>query len=626
MSFERPHTLVCCHSFCELCIKHSGIKECPSCLRRFTGNKLIPFKALCFENLYLPRLTKVYVSKEHIAKGTCKKCKINSTICTNCYVVGCKTCNKSQSCTEKLPHNFCSVNLNETPEYLLQYTLKQICTTHYNNEVTNYCYMCHKKQCRKCLKVHENHKSDTIQTIKEKLLKYIVVLQQSSGIQQMLHQKISDLEHHKELLHKQYRKEYTLTDLSYDHKIHKLCQEKQIVLSRLMAFWSITNRAVENYKTEIQNLQELAKEFCAYFVLLIEKSSDKEIIKYFIKEKRQSITDKVVAILKEALHMIHRENVSFLQEKHILQKFKEQKETVRIKSFVCTDLSAIPHSRAGRAYKQEYQCLNYEDKLFKMDQIQVNIFGEEHSMFTLPLTSSKLVHTTMQDLMVVSKCAHCLSQLQLFSRALGKKYPEFNQNKIVKSLNNYLLNSNEQLFSVTADAIIGIKTAIMHLQTKDVSLYCKELNKNLSKLDSFIKTSNDYYLKLEIFYFEQQKLHINCDETAVGKSIVIYTSMLLDIMMDCRMYITNTRQICEKLHNMQKLNDILCKEGRENESHEIYMGHANSNDNFKKLITSHGFQLQIVLHYSTWVALNEICKTTAELITSWNLERTPLYS
>ena len=99
--------------------------------------------------------------------------------------------------------------------------------------------------------------------------------------------------------------------------------------------------------------------------------------------------------------------------------------------------------------------------------------------------------------------------------------------------------------------------------------------------------------------------------------------MLLDILMDCRAYVTNTKQICEKLFSIQKTIKFLCVEDKTKESHEVYMGHKNSNDSVKKLIASHGFQLQIVLHYSTWVALNDICRTTAELISSWNLERVP---
>ena len=153
---------------------------------------------------------------------------------------------------------------------------------------------------------------------------------------------------------------------------------------------------------------------------MIEKSSDKEIIAYFIKERRQFVVHNVVEMLNNAVRMIQRESGNFLQEKHILQKFKEQRQIAKSSSFMCTDLSAIPHSRVGKTFKQEYQCLNYEDTLFKIDQIQMNIFGEEHSMFTLSLPSSKLLHNTKQEHMVVSKCAQCLSQLQLFSRALGE--------------------------------------------------------------------------------------------------------------------------------------------------------------------------------------------------------------
>ena len=608
--FKKPHTLICCHTYCELCIKHGDFKKCPLCHNNLTSNKLIPFKAICFENLYISRLTTIFRNKEDIVKGTCSLCKTDSHVCSNCYFVGCRACSRNQPCTDiSTRHNFCQVDLNEMPDNLLQCTLKQVCITHSNSENAT---------CKKCLK---NHNDDSVQSIKEKLLKYLAALEQHSDIQQELYQKITNLEQHKELLHMQYKNEYSLVEKSFDHKIHSICQEKQIVLSKLMTFWLIIDRTVENYKIEIQNLQKLTDEFYTYFVLLIEKSSDKEIITYFIREKKRYLVDSIVEIVKEAVRMIQRETGSFLQEKHILQKLKEQKEVIKRKSFVCTDLSAIPHSRAGRVFKQEYQCLNYEDKLFKIDQIKVDILGEEHSMFALPLAASKVVDTTKQQFMVVSKCAQCLSQLLLFSRALGRKYPDLRQKEIAKSLHIYLLGSNEELLSVTSDAVTRIKKAITFLQIKDVSLYCEELKKSLTRLATFIKNSNDYYTELEVFYFEQQKLHINHDQSAVGQSSVVYISMLLDIMMDCRTYISNTRQICEKLFSIEKIIEILCKEGHEKESHVIYLGHANSNDSFKKLIASHGFQLQIVLHYSTWVALNEICKSTEELITCWNLDR-----
>ena len=612
-SFEKPHTLICRHTFCELCINRRDIKKCPSCPDNRAINKLIPFNVVCFENHYISRLTIVFRNKVDVLEGRCSVCKTDSYICSNCYFVGCRNqdCQRNQSCEDKLTnHNFFPVDLNNTPETLLQCTLEQVCTTHPDSEITKYCYTCHKNECRKCLANHKNPNCDTMQSIKEKLLKYLSALECHGNIQQTLYQKAADLEQRKEDLHKLYVKQYTLTEKEYDQKIHSLCQLKQVILSRLRALWSITDRAVESYKAEIQDLQKLANEFYVYFKFLIENSSHKETTAYFIKGRRQHVVENIVKVLEEAIVMIQRELGSYLKKSHIEQKFTEQKETVKRKSFVCKDLSAVAHSMTGNAFKEEYQHLNCEDKLFKLEQIQVNVLGEEHSMFTMPLASSKVVHTTKHQIMEVSKCAQCLSQLHLFSRVLGKN-PDLNQKQIVLSLNNYLLNSNKELFSVTTDAINGIKTAIMHLQIKDYSLYCKELNKNLDRLDFFIKKSNDYYLELEVFYFGQQKLHINSDQTAVGKSSVIYVSMLLDILMDCRAYITNIRQICENLFSIQKPIEILCNEGHKKESHE----------NFKKLIASHGFQLQIVLHYSNWIALNEICKTTADLIASWNLER-----
>ena len=624
--FENPHTLFCCHTFCELCIKQNDIKKCPSCPEDFAGNELIRFKAICFENRYLSRLAIIFKEKENILKTTNLKCKTDTyVLCSNCYFIGLKDCKFSTEKSICQVHNFCQVDLSKPPEHLLQHTVKQTCATHPNDEVTKYCYTCKKEHCDKCFTKNEIHLSDTVQCIKEKLLKRLATLEENSDIQQKLQQQVSDLQQHRDILYKLYEEEYASTEQSYDHKIYRLCQEKQIVLSKLMTFWSITERAVDNYSMEIHGLQKFRSEFYAYFALLIEKSSDRDIIAYFTKEKRQYVIHKVVEMLKEGIRIIQKERRSFLQEKHILDKLKEQTILVKSSYFVCTDLSETTHSRAGKTFKQEYQCLNYKDKLFKIDQIQIDILGEKHSMFTLPLPSSKLVHTAKQEFVVISKCAQCLSQLQLFSRALGKKYPELGQIEIVKSLNNHLLCSNTELLSVTTDAITGIKTAMTHLQEKNVLSYCQKLEDNLDKLEIFIKKSKEYYSELEVFYHDQQKLHISHDQAAVGRSGVVYISMLLDIMMDCRRYISNTTQICEKLSSIQKMIEILKNEGHEKKpcqaTHMKNIGDVTSSDHLKKLIASSGFQLQIVMHYSTWVALNEVCKTTAELITCWDLEK-----
>ena len=65
--------------------------------------------------------------------------------------------------------------------------------------------------------------------------------------------------------------------------------------------------------------------------------------------------------------MMQKEREIFLHKDHISQKFKEQKQLTKSDTFVCTNLSAIPHSRAGKEFKQQYQCLNYEDKRFKIE-------------------------------------------------------------------------------------------------------------------------------------------------------------------------------------------------------------------------------------------------------------------
>ena len=617
---EEPHSLICCHTFCKLCIKKRDFKKCPSC----PGNKLIPFKVVCFENLYLTRLATIFRNWEFTLKGTCLLCKTQSVMCTNCFVFGCITCNRRKTCTdESTSHKFNSVNFDGTPESLLGLTLFHFCTVHSDTVITNYCCICHEEKCQKCITMCTdcNHNSDTIQCIKEKLVNNLTALMQDGEVQQMLQREMSDLEQHKDLLHEQYKKQYALTEQSYNHKIYSLCQEKQVVLSKIMALWSIINRAIENYKTEIYDLQKLTNNFYTHLTILTNKSSDKEIIAYYTKERKRYGIDTRIESLKKAIYTIQREIANFLSQQQILQKYREQQQlTVKNDSFLSMNLSATLHSKAGINFKQEYQLLKHDEKLFKIDQLQVKIFvgdSEAHSMFALPLPSSKVVQATRQQLLVVSKCAQCLSQLQLFSKALGHKYPERNLQKIIKSLNDYLLGSNKELLSVTADAITVIKTAITYLHTKKILLYCVKLNENLDKLAGFIKKSTDYYSELEVFYFEQQAFHINHDQSAMAKSSVVYTSMLLDIMIDCRTYITNTKHICEKLFSIQKTIEIVCKECR---------SHANlnneepiANSKFKKLIASNGFQLQIVLHYSSWVALNEICKNTEELIACWNI-------
>ena len=96
--------------------------------------------------------------------------------------------------------------------------------------------MCNKQQCEKCFTIHKNYLGDTVQCVKEKLLKYLAALEHNSEIQQKLFQKITDLKQRREFLYEQYQKEFASTEQSCDHKIYSLCQEKQIVLSKLMTF------------------------------------------------------------------------------------------------------------------------------------------------------------------------------------------------------------------------------------------------------------------------------------------------------------------------------------------------------------------------------------------------------
>ena len=115
-----------------------------------------------------------------------------------------------------------------------------------------------------------------------------------------------------------------------------------------------------------------------------------------------------------------------------------------------------------------------------------------------------------------------------------------------------------------------------------------------------------------MFYLEQQKLHIRQDHNAIGRSSVTYVSMLIDIMMGRRTHIINSKQICKKILSIVKIVTILCTENNDKEYGQQPLtrkeGHLNSNDGFKKLTGSSGFQLQIVTPYSTWVALNDICR------------------
>ena len=120
------------------------------------------------------------------------------------------------------------MELNKTPDCILQVTLKQGCTIHCNSDITKYCYTCDKNHCEMCLIIHKNHRSDTVQTIKEKLLKYLAIFKPHSGdIPQQLVQKISDLTQHRKLLHKQYQEVYALTEQTYNQKIRSLCQKNR---------------------------------------------------------------------------------------------------------------------------------------------------------------------------------------------------------------------------------------------------------------------------------------------------------------------------------------------------------------------------------------------------------------
>jgi len=97
--FVAPYSLICCHTFCELCIKHmySDFKKCPSC----PDNQLIPLKVVYCENLYLTRLTTIFRNREFVLKRTCLSCKTHSNICIFCYSLGCIDCISRKHCINK---------------------------------------------------------------------------------------------------------------------------------------------------------------------------------------------------------------------------------------------------------------------------------------------------------------------------------------------------------------------------------------------------------------------------------------------------------------------------------------------------------------------------------------------
>ena len=589
--FKQPCTLICCHTFCCSCIE--SIQSCPTC----QPNKFFSFKLLNFENHFLTRLTKVFINRRKCNQSSCTNCKQSTTICKRCFIIGCSKCNSRSPCIDNSKqHVSHRVDLNDTPDQLLHFFSATGCCEQYKTvEHTNYCYECKQMKCSECLKSCTNHKirklKNHYKSLQDLEVKRSITEQERIFVQR------------KEKLDTLFKEDFDKVEQWFKHAYNCLYHEKQSTIFSLKVFQISINKRIERFKSDLSFISQTANDFKKYFESLLEKSSDHE--RYMYKENTLEITYREEA-LKIGIGKINNQFENNLDCEKVFQKFCTRTHTcegITRCNVKCKKVDNLrSHLNTEQKYKYEVisycQALNDHDKL-ETDQLVVK--GNCYSMFSLPHPSSELVKCAKQPLTDISKCASCVSQLKLYNKSIAQQDLEIQLKDTGNTLyENVVLSSITKLHDISNNMIHNIERGIMHLHKGDVLIYFTEIQKNFVELEGF---AVDYQKLLNRFSDEMQSFQRKHIDQPAN---IIYSSILIHIIMDCQTYITSVHQTVINICHTKTMIELLRNEDGE------YIDDETTN-----CITDEGFQTEIVSYYSTCVALNEICKSSVELINNW---------
>ena len=595
-SFKKPHTLICCHTFCFLCIKQ--FKFCPTC----QPNVFFSFKLLYFENYFLARLTKVFINQQKCNQSSCTECKHNTTICKQCFIIGCAKCNSCSLCIDNSKkHVLHPVDLNNSPGQLLHlFSATGFCEQHETVKLINYCYECKRMKCSECLQSCKKHKTSKFENQSfQKLLASLDKVKENIANQE------HNFVQHKEMLNKLFKEDSDEVEKWFKHAYNCLYHEKQNAMFSLEVFQSSISKRIDKFKSDLGILTQSANDFQTYFTILFDKSSDDE--RYMYKENTLEITYRVKE-LENAIRKVTNQFENSLDSKKVFQKFFTRTHTCEGITKCEVECKKVDNLRSHLNTEQKYkyevisycQALNDHDKL-ETDQLVVD--GNCYSMYSLPHASSELVKCAKQPLTDISKCASCVSQLKLYNTTVALQDLEIQLKDTGNIHENIVLSSINQLLDISNILIHNIERGIMHLHKGNVSMYFMEIQKNFTELEGFATITEDHLKLLKDFSSELQLFQAKHMDQPAN---LIYSNILIHINMDCETYIISVHQIVNSICHTKTMIELLYNE----DSDHI-------DDETTNHITDEGFQTKIVSHYSMCIALNEICISSIELINNW---------
>ena len=610
--FQNPYTLTCSHTFCGECIEirtENGKKvfDCPSCLP-FLVRVRASCKSKRFPNHYLARLTKLFVNRT--SAYDCSECITKSYMCENCYSMGCSKCIRHKPCTDG-SCNHClpeiTVNIYDPPDVVMAMTTKlldsQLCVNYESESAISYCGRCDTIKCVECLQSScANHKLVFVKYVKEELLKKLVPFNEGDDggceMLDLLAGAQEKLKTQEEKLKQKLDADIKAITCWYDHAYHCLHQEKQIAISKITAFQRLL---IEN---NIKKLNDEIKVHLTYvegkhnfFTNLFEKSSLQEVILYY-------------------KHVCDRNPLVFYQNKRLDKIFSDlrliskiclERTTKRVhiciseKNHNKCNVETLPNHVSTGIKRFKWRFISYSQPLDDFKPLTVKpvvIFGKEYSIFTLPHDTSELVQNSKQKFLGIIKGAACVSQLQLLTRVFSIEKSSALKEKAILLCSD-LIGTNSELLQITETAMYCIKEVIVCLEFNDIASYIAKILDQVETMEQFVRRS-EIYSKTNIseYTLDLQNQYIS---GKLQQSEVIHMHLLQDVMAQCLEYLHNVHQGCNSFLEIRNNINILSA------SSGINVG------NYK----IEKFCAQMIEHYSMWIALNQTCTKSKELINCW---------
>ena len=428
--------------------------------------------------------------------------------------MGCSKCIRHKPCTDG-SCNHClpeiTVNIYDPPDVVMAMTTKlldsQLCVNYESESAFSYCGRCDTIKCVECLQSScTNHRLVSVKCVKEELLKKLVPFNQGGKILSDLLGAQEKLKAQEESFKQKLDDDIKAIMCWYDRVYHCLHQEKQIAISKLTAFQRLLiENKMKKLNDEINFLLKFISYISNYFTNLFKKSSLQEIVLYYknLYDKNSLEISNQIAML-ESIVKSKSKMVSELCLKRtvrcMLQKTVRRVHTCKSTEdysdeVVCKTIKEV--NIITPSFKSfEWSFTSYSQPLDNFKPLIVKlvaIFGKEYSIFTLPHDTSELVQNSKQQLLGITKCAACISQLQLLTRVINienTKSSAFKEK--ADMLCSDLITTNSELLQITENAIYYIKKAIVCLEFNDIVSYVEKILDQVTAMELFVRRSELY--------------------------------------------------------------------------------------------------------------------------------------